>query len=164
MGAKRPKSRVYYISIYRILDEGPSVACGVFKIEFERKKIIQEKNFIFEKKQFLKKIKFYFFKPAIPRAPMGALKNVSPFGPAVWPAIGKIYTNVLFLYKEKDIQKIHKVIILYSLMERTLLLVSTVFQEPDSPSRSLISVDISKRGRFGKFHSLSPLYKSAIHL
>ena len=23
-------------------------------------------------------------------------KNVSPFGPAVWPALGNIYTNVLF--------------------------------------------------------------------
>ena len=30
--------------------------------------------------------------------PMSAQKNVSPFDPAVWPAIGNIYTNVLFYY------------------------------------------------------------------
>ena len=34
-----------------------------------------------------------------PRAPMGSIKkNVSPFGPAVWPAIAKIYT---YVYKRK---------------------------------------------------------------
>ena len=29
---------------------------------------------------------------------MMSSKNVSPFGPAVWPDIGNIYTNVLFYY------------------------------------------------------------------
>ena len=29
---------------------------------------------------------------------MNVLKNVSAFGPAVWPAIGYIYRNVLFNY------------------------------------------------------------------
>ena len=33
--------------------------------------------------------------PGYPRVPS---KNVSPFGPAVWPVIGNIYTNVLFYY------------------------------------------------------------------
>ena len=29
-------------------------------------------------------------------------KNFSPFGPAVWPAIGNIYMNVLFYYIENN--------------------------------------------------------------
>ena len=33
--------------------------------------------------------------PGYPRIPS---KNVSPFGPAIWPAIGNIYTNVLFYF------------------------------------------------------------------
>jgi len=36
-----------------------------------------------------------------PGIPLGSLKNVSPFGPAVRPSIGKIYTNVLFYYMAK---------------------------------------------------------------
>ena len=33
-----------------------------------------------------------------PGYPWVSLKNVRPFGPAVWPAIGNIYRNVLFYY------------------------------------------------------------------
>ena len=33
--------------------------------------------------------------------PLGSLKNVSPFGLAVWLAIGNINTNVLFYYKDE---------------------------------------------------------------
>ena len=33
-----------------------------------------------------------------PVIPLGSLKNISPFGPAVLPAIGNIYTNVLFYH------------------------------------------------------------------
>ena len=34
-----------------------------------------------------------------PRSPISVLKNFSPSGPAVWPAIHNIYTNVLLLYR-----------------------------------------------------------------
>ena len=54
---------------------------------------------VFSKKfRFLKK-KSIFLAFVTPGAPMGSLKKFSPFGPAVWPAIGKIYTNVLFILK-----------------------------------------------------------------
>ena len=48
-----------------------------------------------KKKNIFKKILHKF---VIPRLPMSAYKNVNPFGPAVWPARGNIYTNVLFHY------------------------------------------------------------------
>ena len=48
----------------------------------------------------LKKIgkKSVFFCLCHSGLPMSVHKNFSPFGPAVWPAIGNIYTNVLFFY------------------------------------------------------------------
>ena len=36
-----------------------------------------------------------------PRLPMSVHKKISPFGPAVWPARGNIYMNVLFYYIDK---------------------------------------------------------------
>ena len=38
-------------------------------------------------------------------------KNVSPIGPAVWPAIGNIYTNVLFYYKEYGVTEVRSKIL-----------------------------------------------------
>ena len=35
----------------------------------------------------------------LPIYPLVTTKNVSPFGPAVWPAIGNIYMTVLFYYR-----------------------------------------------------------------
>ena len=48
-----------------------------------------------EKNQILKKKKFVFL------AQPPATKNVSPIGPAVWPAIRSIYMNVLFYYIDR---------------------------------------------------------------
>jgi len=53
------------------------------------KKYVGEKN---EKK------KFYFFSRLHPLANPECPQNFSPIGPAVWPAIRNIYTNVLFYY------------------------------------------------------------------
>ena len=51
-------------------------------------------------KKMYKKIQILNF--LMPMSPTGnrqvSTKNVSPFGPAVWPAKGNIYTNVLFYY------------------------------------------------------------------
>ena len=33
------------------------------------------------------------------RVTMGSLKNVSQFGPAVWPAIADKYTNISYFYR-----------------------------------------------------------------
>jgi len=38
---------------------------------------------------------YFFF---LPRHPWVPSKSFSPFCPAIWPAIGNIYTNVLFYY------------------------------------------------------------------
>ena len=34
-----------------------------------------------------------------PSVTMGSLKNVSQFGPAVWPAIADKYTNISYFYR-----------------------------------------------------------------
>ena len=44
------------------------------------------------------KIFWIFFDLFYPGIPLGSLKNFTPFGPAVLPAIGNIYTNVVFYY------------------------------------------------------------------
>ena len=36
-----------------------------------------------------------------PDYPLVSTKKFNPFDPAVWPAIGNIYTNVLFYYIDR---------------------------------------------------------------
>ena len=68
-----------YLYVIYILAEGPGVA--------------REKN------NNLKKKVIEFFEPMSPPGyPWVSTKNVSPFVPAVWPAIGNMHTNVLLYY------------------------------------------------------------------
>ena len=71
-----------------MLADEPGVARG--------KKILK-KCFFFK---FEKHIFYFFLAYTTPRPPMSVLKRFRPIGPAVWPAIGKIYiySNVLFYY------------------------------------------------------------------
>ena len=41
---------------------------------------------------------------------MGSLKNVSPFGPAVWPVIANIYTNI-YSYMSEEFDDIVNIVI-----------------------------------------------------
>ena len=63
-------------------------------------------------KQILKKRKFDFFFSLSPLS--YPQKMSSPFGPAVFPAIGNIYTNVLFHYIEKKLLEKTRVFATYS--------------------------------------------------
>ena len=60
-----------------------------------------------EKKYFEKKVlkKLNFLAYDTPTT------NISPFGPALWPARGNIYMNVLFYYieDEENVEKVEKV-------------------------------------------------------
>ena len=51
-----------------------------------------------------KKIRDFFLAYITPRPPMSVQKNVSPIGPAVWPAIGNIfiYDCLVLLYEDKQ--------------------------------------------------------------
>ena len=71
---------IWSVEFYNLLAEGPGVARG--------KKILKKKKF--------RKIKFWIFFSLC--HPWVSTKNFSPIGPVVWPAIGNIYTNVLFNY------------------------------------------------------------------
>ena len=44
---------------------------------------------------------------------MGSLKNVSPFGPAVWPVIANIYTNIYSNMSEEFDYIVNIVIYIY---------------------------------------------------
>ena len=72
-----------------LLAEGPGVARGKKKLEF-----------FFLKRKILKQKKIGFFILKHPAGTPVSTQKLSPFGPAVWPAIGDIYkyTNVLFYY------------------------------------------------------------------
>ena len=50
------------------------------------------------KKNYFEKKNWIFLAYVTPRPPLSVHKKFSPNGPAVWPAIGNIYTNVLFYY------------------------------------------------------------------
>ena len=75
--------RFSLFDIYWILAEVPALPEEIFKFKFCRK----EKN-------------LNFLPLSQPGYPWVSTKNVSPFGPVVWPATGNIYPNVLFYYKE----------------------------------------------------------------
>ena len=77
---------------------------------------------VFSKKfRFLKK-KSIFLAFVTPGAPMGSLKKFSPFGPAVWPAIGNIYTNVLFIECSRKKRQMIKFLTFYKFKKMISLL------------------------------------------
>jgi len=81
-----------WINLYNKLAEGPGVArCSWKKIG----------NFFFLNKKILKK-QFRILAYNTPRHPWVSTKNFSPIGPAVWPAIRNIYTNVSFYYIDNN--------------------------------------------------------------
>ena len=41
---------------------------------------------------------------------MGSLKNVSPFGPAIWPFIANIYANI-YSYMSEEFDYIENIVI-----------------------------------------------------
>ena len=56
----------------------------------------------------------YYKRAEVTGVARGIEKNFSPFSPAVLPAIGNIYTNVLFHYIEKKLLEKTRVFATYS--------------------------------------------------
>ena len=52
-------------------------------------------------KKMVKKNQF-FLAYNTPRPPMSNHNNFSPFGPAVWPALGNTYMNVVFYHIDEN--------------------------------------------------------------
>ena len=103
-------------------------------------------------------LKTFFWIPGIP---LGFLeKNVSPFGSAVCPASGKIYTNVQFYHIEEDIGLYIKDIGLY--IKDIGLYIKDIGPKRDVIGELADAFRADGRVEFGLYHSLfewfNPLY------